>query len=142
MWGWKLQAKMWKLSGRKTNEMSATCSVSFQAVCLDEHNNINIHWVIICYMIPRKGFMQCLLLQSLLCKTLLEEEQSLIGGNIFEVSGKYSWFNLLGSIAYLVCKTAYCWPVPTALPSLTQHLCFRSVSLLLDLLLSMPIIRF
>lgn len=73
---------------------------------------------------PGKHSCSCLLLQSVLCKTLSEEELSLICGNIFEGSAKYPWFNLLGTITYLVCKTAYCWPVLTALPRLTLHLCF------------------
>lgn len=71
----------------------------------------------------------CLLLQSVLCKTLPEEELLLICGSIFEGSGKLPGCSLLGTITCLPCLSAYCWPVPTALPRLTLHLCFLTPSL-------------
>mgnify|MGYP001860495939 CR=1 FL=1 len=72
------------------NVMSDTYSVAFQAVCLYEYNIITISW--------GKDSCNCLLLQSVPSKTLLEVELLLICGNIFKGSDKYPWFSLLGSI--------------------------------------------
>lgn len=52
-----------------------------------------------------KDSCNCLLLQSAMCKTLLEEDLPLICGNVFEESGNYPWFNWLGTVTYLMCNT-------------------------------------
>lgn len=137
---WKLRCES-KVGGKRMRCQLHAQQLFRQCVWM---NLIVLPYTELLFVLWYQGKDSCnyLLLQSALCKTLLEEELSLICGNIFEGSGKYPWFNFLGTITYLVCKTAYCWPVPIALPRLTLHLCFWTPSLLLNLLGSMPIIRF